>query len=221
MTLRGLRLAWVTETREGKRLNEGLVKAVTGEKTITARGNYQDQVTFPAHYTLILSTNHTPHADADDAALWRRVVLIPFAVQFKENPQGRERKVDQDLLDKLRIEASGILAWLVRGALRWQADGRRLQKPEVIEKATQNYRNEEDTIQAFLNEECIQQSQAKVRASELYCTYERWANNNGLKPMSGTAFGKRITKRFPKKHSNQGTMYLNIGLAQRVKGVKG
>ncbi len=66
---------------------------------------------------------------------WRRIYLIQFDVTIPENER------DPHLLEKLRGEASGILAWAVQGCLEWQANGagaEGLRPPERIRNATRS-----------------------------------------------------------------------------------
>ena len=80
-------------------------------------------------------TNSRPNADANDFGIWRRLVLLPFERQFVEKPTAEnERLIDYELPEKLKAEYPGILAWAVRGCLKWQAEG--LQPPERVRAAT-------------------------------------------------------------------------------------
>ncbi|MBE7450054.1 MAG: hypothetical protein HS111_14475 [Kofleriaceae bacterium] len=55
-----------------------------------------------------------------------------------------------DLLDKLKTEASGILAWAVRGAVAWRQFGLG-PTPQAITDATHDYRIAEDVIGEFID----------------------------------------------------------------------
>src|SRR5581483_2759319 len=117
--LQGKRLVWASETREGDRLNAAQVKLITGGGAINARPLYGKPYTFEPTHKLFVLTNHKPHAPADDDALWSRVLLIPFELRFVDNPTAEnEREADKRLKDRLKEEAPGILAWLVRGCLQ-------------------------------------------------------------------------------------------------------
>jgi putative DNA primase/helicase len=122
MALLGKRLVWGSETDEGRRLNAGKLKWLTGGDTLTGRPPYgKHQITFRSTHKLILLTNHRPHAPASDYALWARIHLIPFTQSFVENPiRENEQTVNPELPAQLTEEASGILAWLVRGNLMWR-----------------------------------------------------------------------------------------------------
>ena len=137
-------------------------------------------------------TNNKPHMPADDTALWDRVVLIPYEQRYIENPQKpNEHPVDKYLREKLEVEKSGILAWLVRGCLEWQRQG--LNIPQRLIEVTNEYRTEEDSLQDFINE-CTLTDNPKnyCPAADLYRDYKVWAFDNGANPMSNTAFGTRI-----------------------------
>jgi len=213
--LRGKRLCWVNESNEGARLNTSQVKMLTGGGTIAARPLYGTPITFAPQYLLMLVTNHKPHANADDYALWKRLLLIPFTQAFVDSPRAaHEHQRDAKLAETLRGEASGILAWLVRGCLDWQSAG--LNPPACVTKATDDYQNEEDAIAEFIAARCVVKENAETKAAELYAAYRQWADENGLAAMSGLAFGKRITKRFKKDRANTGIIYAGVGLLVSV-----
>ncbi len=217
--LQGKRIVWASETKEGTRLNEEQVKLVTGGGEIATRKLYSNMVRFKPTHLLLLLTNYRPHAPADDSALWSRIKLIPFNLRFVENPTApNERKADPTLDCSLAAEASGILALLVRGCLAWQASGEQLLAPPCVAAATADYRHEEDELGRFINECCVVQPHAQARANALYEVYKSWTSDSNLKPLNGTAFGRRMGKRFEKKTDRNGTYYVGVGLSVRGGG---
>lgn len=206
------RLVWASESKEGERLNAGQVKLITGGGRIPARQMWDKNIKrlAPQHLPMLI-TNHRPHANADDVALWDRLLLIPFTQRFLDKPEKpNEHNRDPDLLGKLQAEASGVLAWLVRGCLEWQECG--LQPPVVVRLATEEYRQEEDIVGRFLAEACTEGAELKAKASLLYTAYKDWCGECSVKPMSLTAFGKRMTKRFEKRTTRAGVFYYGVGL---------
>ncbi len=210
--LRGKRLVYLDESQEGSRFNAPQIKKLTGSETITARPLHGAPVTFQRQYLLMLITNYKPHVNADDYAMRQRLLLIPFTQKFIDAPRStNEHQRDANLSDKLRAEAGGILAWLVRGCLEFQHDG--LKPPSSVCAATDEYFAEEDIVAQFITERCLVKPPAEARASELYAAYRQWADDNGLAPMTGTAFGKRMGKRFKKGTGGGGyVVYAGIGL---------
>ena len=122
------RLVVVSETKDGQKLDEGLVKSITGGDRITARRMREDFWQFdPSHLALIV-TNHRPRVDGTDHGIWRRLRLVPFSVTIPS----AER--DPALPSRLRDEAPAILRWMVQGCLDWRRGG--LQEPKAVMAAT-------------------------------------------------------------------------------------
>jgi len=209
--LQGLRLCWAGETREGAWLNVAQIKSMTGGGEQAGRPLYGNPITFMPSYLLMLMTNSKPHADADDFATWQRLLLIPFTQVFVEDPTNEQHLADAGLRQKLEKEASGILRWLVRGCLLWQAQG--LNPPDVVLAATEEYRAEEDLFGTFLEECCYLAVDVQEKSSVLYKEYKEWASEYGLRPMSLTAFGTRMVKRFERKRQKDGKWYHGVALA--------
>ena len=210
-SLQGKRLAWASETDRGARFDVGQVKFLTGGGAIPARQLYGHDYAFVPSHLLVLLTNHKPHADARDAAFWDRLCLVTFNLRFVDHPvQPIERQRDTRLSRVLEAEASGILAWLVRGCLAWQQSG--LQVPAAVRQAQQAYREEEDTLGQFLDECCAATPGACVKAGLLYERYKTWATDNALRPMNGNAFGLEMRKRFRWDREKTGYYYYGIGL---------
>lgn len=186
--LRGRRYVIASETDDGRRLAEAVVKRLTGGDRITARVMYGDFFEFDPTHTLWMATNHRPDVRGVDHGLWRRLRVIPFEITIPEESQ------DRHLLDKLADEAPGILAWAVAGALRWQRDG--LTTPTAVTFAVADYRASVDLVGEFLNDECILGDvEGPTPAGELYDAYARWAKAAGELPTTQTKFGQALTGR--------------------------
>lgn len=185
--LAGARLVRSSEVGDNKRLNEGLIKSLTGGDIITARYLYSEDFEFAPQFKLWLAANHKPTIRGTDFAIWRRVRLIPFDVTITAE------QADRDLPAKLRAELPGILAWAVEGCQMWIAEG--LRPPERILAATADYKAESDTIAAFIADNCEVGSTYSVASGALYTAYRRWAEENGEHPMNNTRFGRDLTDR--------------------------
>jgi len=212
-SLRGKRLVWASESNEGRRINEGLVKQLTGGDRLNVRTLHSKPVEFLPTHTLFLLTNHKPHINADGSAIWDRVYLVPYTQRFVDQPKAEnEHQRDPDLRDKLQAELPGILAWLVRGCLEYQSLG--LIAPAAIVAATEEYRDEEDTTGMYIAERTISRDGATVKSSKLYQDYAGWCKENGMQPMSVTAFGKWVKKRYKSRKGMNGVFYDGIGLQE-------
>ena len=186
--LKGARLVTSVEPNEGVRLNEGLLKQLTGDDTVTARKLYSEEFEFKPEFKLWMATNHKPIIRGTDTGIWRRIHMIPFDVQIPED------KVDKNLTHKLKAEMTGIFKWCIDGCLMWQREG--LQMPAAVLKSVREYRREMDVISAFIEDKCT--LEGTVQASMLYAAYASWADSNNEYCMSNTKFSTELAKRFEK-----------------------
>lgn len=203
--LAGARMVSAAELAEGKRLNESLVKDLTGGDLITARFLRLEFFDFRPVFKLWMYGNHKPDIRGTDEGIWRRLKLIPFEVTI---PEGER---DKHLPDKLREELPGILAWMVQGCLLWQRGG--LAFPEKVKQATASYRASQDTLGEFIADCCVINPLATVKAGDLYNAYKTWCSDSGAEPINQTLFGRQITERGYKKDRKQGViLYFGLGL---------
>ncbi|MBW2130143.1 MAG: DNA primase, partial [Deltaproteobacteria bacterium] len=122
-----------------------------------------------------------------DTAIWRRIRLIPFEITIPENER------DRHLSEKLSKELSGIFNWALEGCLKWQNEG--LGFPEEVRTATENYRDEMDVLNDFINDCCILHETAKVKSKDLYDEYFEWCERNGEKPLSKRGFALKLKEK--------------------------
>ncbi len=202
----GTRLVIVHETKRGASFDSSKVKLLTGGDKLTARFMRQDFFVFAPIHTLIMLSNYKPEADANDAALWRRVQLVPFKVVIPPEKQDRE------LADKIKnSEAPGVLRWVVQGAVHWHRHG--LKPPAVVLEQTEAYRAAEDVIGRFIEECCIKNKAAKVKAGVLYGAFKEWCKTQGERVVRGNDFFTELVSRgYERQVTSSGRIYHGIGL---------
>jgi putative DNA primase/helicase len=151
-------------------------------------------------------SNYKPEADATDAALWRRVQLVPFEVVIADE------KIDRQLAEKIKAhEASGVLRWIAQGARQWQ--DHELNPPDVVREQTAAYRAAEDVIGNFIEECCVKNKAAKSKAGVLYEAFKGWCQSQGEHPVRGNDFFDELVGRgFRKEPTRSGRVYHGIGL---------
>ncbi len=201
--LKGARFVTSVEPNEGMRLNEGLIKQLTGDDMITARKLYGDEFEFRPEFKLWMATNHKPTIRGTDLGIWRRIHIIPFNVTIPESA------VDKGLPYKLMEELPDILAWIVDGYRLWKSEG--LHKPKVIEDAIEEYRNEMDVISAFLSSDYVIQG-GEVKAQALYSVYCQWCSECNEYKMPSRKFGIEMSKHYNKIRKKTGWHYNGISL---------
>src|SRR5215510_5959800 len=182
--LRGTRFVTTTEAEHGRRLSEPLIKQITGNDRMTARFLYGEYFNFVPTFKIWMATNHKPVIKGTDHGIWRRIKLIPFITCIEEENQ------DKHLEQKLMAEGSGVLKWLIEGAMRWCREG--LKTPNIIISATAEYRAEMDVIGNFIKECCVLKEGVTIRSRELFRCYQDWCNENNERASSERFFGLRL-----------------------------
>ena len=202
--LKSARLVTTVEPNEGARLNEGLLKQLSGEDPVTARRLYGDEFEFIPQFKLWMATNHRPLIRGTDDGIWRRIKMIPFTVQIPDE------KKDKHLAGKLRRELPGIFNWAIEGCRKYQESG--LQEPRSVRGSTMEYRKDMDAIQQFIDE-CCEQS-GECPAVSLYSAYSDWAKRNHQYEMNNNVFGRKISERYVKQKTRNGAVYIGIKLGR-------
>lgn len=80
-----------------------------------------------------------------------------------------------------------------------------------ITNAAKAYRKEMDVLGQWIDEECTVSANARWRASEAYVNYRFWAEQNGFKAMTSTAFGRKLGERYARVDRSIGREYRGIG----------
>lgn len=199
-----MRFVYAEEASRSWHLHPDQIKRLTGGTPITARGMrsnvYVDQV--PA-FTPWLVTNHAPTIEGADAALWRRVLAIPFDVQIPKTEE------DARFRDKLASDEgrAAILAWLMDGYRAYLADPDSVQRiPAGAMIANAKFRAEVSDLAVFINDYCVTTEDRDDPAywtepDSLYQAYQTWCSMNGVQSrdvMSGTKFGREVNGEYPK-----------------------
>ncbi len=193
--LAGARFVSVIETEHDKSLAEALVKQATGGDAMTVRFLHREFFSFVPKFKLWFATNHKPKIRGSDYAIWRRILLLPFAVTFVDADKlmdGQKVK-DPDLKNRLADEYPGILAWMVRGCAAWQELG--LDPPSAVRLATEGYQDAEDNVSGFIRDNCAISRGSTCTIAFLYASYEIWCAENEEEAISKNAFGRNLDER--------------------------
>jgi len=195
----GKRLVSVAEIGAGQRLNESLIKDVTGDDLITARFLHKEFFTYRPQFKILMFGNHMPDIKGTDKGIWRRLKLI----NFDQTISSKEK--DTDLGKKLQAELSGILNWALQGCYDWFENG--LQEPGVITDAINGYKFEMDPIAQWMDDNCRQGTGYTVQSSILYTNYSMWCKDQGLSYVqSNMALSKKLLEKGFKKMKSAGVM---------------
>lgn len=212
--IRGKRLVVIGETEDGANIKASMLKRLTSRDEISAKRLYLDPFSFRPSHTLVMHTNFLPKLKSLDGGTRRRIAVVPLEHKF----EGAEVITDYDKRMQA-AEGPQILGWMIKGAMKFWQQSRKLTKPAVVSKATGDYFAEEDWLARFLTERCTVDSQLPdagcVPAQALFDEYRAWAIDENLRyTVTRTAFKKALEARgFRQKTTSKSTIWQRIALS--------
>ena len=168
--VKGKRLLIAAEMQEGARLNDSTVKQLCSTDDIFAEKKYKDPFSFKPCHTLVLYTNHLPRVSASDDGIWRRLIVIPF--NAKITGKSDIKNYSEYLYDNA---GGSILAWVIEGAKKVIELGYQIPVPACVQKAIDEYRNQNDWFGHFLSDKCEVDDSYKESSSALYQVYRNYS----------------------------------------------
>ena len=173
-TLRGRRLVITGELEEHQRLSVAILKQLGSTDELTVEEKFKPPETIKQSHTLCLFTNHLPRVGSTDNGTWRRLTVVPFGTQIPKS-------TDIQNYTEVLVEKAGgaIMSWIIEGAVNFCRNKFKLDIPEVVAEATENYRSQEDWLSNFIDDRCVRDRNAKSGARELYLAYSEWCMEIG------------------------------------------
>jgi P4 family phage/plasmid primase-like protien len=179
LKLKGVRYAVMQEPSKGVKLNEGIMKELTGGDPIQARGLYSESEIFEPQFKLVVCTNNLFDIDSNDDGTWRRIRKCTFPSKFVDEGEHFEDDTpyvflkDKSLNEKLHTFAPVFASMLVHRA--FETDGIVLDCETVLE-ASKKYRNGQDHIAAFVADRIRRTDNAKsvIKKVSLLEEFKTW-----------------------------------------------
>ena len=190
LVLIGKRFVAATETSESHKLDENLIKQMTGQDRVSINPKYRSQMEFTPTWKIWLSTNHEPIITGTDRAIWRRLLKIPFDVTIAEDVC--DPKLRPHLMRSLE-ERSGILNWALEGVRIWRACG--LMIPKRVSDATRWYRANQDLTGQFIEDCCQIHPDLTINKKKLYQVYLDFCRGIHEEPKKINEFGHQLKER--------------------------
>lgn len=176
--LNGPRMVIASETKANRKWDQQLLKQITGGDPVVARAMRQDEIQFTPQLKLTVVGNNRPSMTSVDSAMQRRMIVLPID-RLAKDPDSR-------LMEKLDLEGAGILSWMIEGCVKWQESG--LQIPRSIQDSTNDYFQDQDMFQLWINGCCEQSSESKETYEDLFISWLDFAEKNRLPEAGRTEF---------------------------------
>ena len=209
--LKGIRYALMQEPSKDARINEGMMKQLTGDSTLSGRALYCESETFAIQFHLVVCTNTLFEIMSNDDGTWRRIRICDFMSKFTDettniaqlaNTQYNFPK-NKNLKDELSDWAPVFASMLVKLAFENQGI---VNDCDIVKGSSDNYRKGQDHISAFVNEKISIKEGKCVRQQELYNEFKSWfqENQGSRKPPKGIELYEYMDLKFGKMKKSSG-----------------
>jgi putative DNA primase/helicase len=201
--LAGVRYAVMQEPSRNDRLNEGVLKELTGGDRIQARHLFKDSFTFTPKLKLAVCTNVLFNGtNSDDEGFWRRIRVVIFQSYFCENPVDTDPsrpfqfKVDKNIDQKFERWKTVFLAMLVKKAKETMGN---VEDCECVMRASNDYRLEQDSFSDFIRTCIASSAGSTVKQSDLIDAFGVWwktTHSSDARAPEGKELINYMNKRF-------------------------
>ena len=189
--------------------NVGNFKVVTGEDYIPIEMKHKDPFEWLPYTKHIFSANEPPPVFNADRAFWRRWIVIEFIGDFKERIKDFENTLLDEAPYSLLVSIIAFGKVIKRG---WK-----FSFEDTPEDAKKKWMMRSDSVYAFFttmieNGVLIEDSNGRIRTSELYNMYAKWCNENDMNPIDHRVFPNHIRKilGYRIKRESSGTYVLGL-----------
>ena len=180
--LMGVRYAVMQEPSKGDKINEGIMKEITGGDPIQGRALFKDAVTFIPQFKLVVCTNVLFDIKSNDDGTWRRIRVCDFMSKFTDNPYKNDKfpkdnfphqfQIDKKIDEKFEQWAPIFISMLVD--IGFKTSGRVNDCKQVL-AVSDKYRESQDYLAEFAKEK-IQKTEEKrfIKKTEIIEEFKNW-----------------------------------------------
>jgi putative DNA primase/helicase len=186
-SISGCRMVFASELSAYHKLDERILKALTGEDPFKAKLMGQNKAEIRANAKLVFTANERP-LFSDDGGIARRLIEI----QFKHEP---ERIIEKYADKMLAHEGPRILGFLAQRAALYYANPKILDLPPAIASWTKDYVDEIDTVRQWADARTMFMTGIFTPTKDLSEDYVKWSKSNGLQPnYSERSLGRKLSR---------------------------
>lgn len=208
--LKGIRYAVMQEPSKDTKINEGIMKELTGGDPVQGRALYCESEIFEPQFKLVVCTNTLFDIASNDDGTWRRIRKCDFLSKFID--EGEEHTDDTDyvftkdktLKDRLPELAPVFMSMLVKKTFE---TGGIVMDCDIVMSASNKYRKGQDNISAFVSERIIKTGDPKhvIGKKGLMEDFKLWflQENSGKKIPKGQELYDYLDKKFG-QHNQKG-----------------
>ena len=218
VALKGVRYAVMQEPSKGDKINEGIMKELTGGDPLQGRALFQNSITFIPQFELVCCLNELFDIESNDDGTWRRIRVCPHLSKFTENPVDNDPdvpyqfKVNKKLEEKFGDWKYAMMSKLVEIANKTKGN---VQDCEMVLAKSQEYREGQDYLSEFIREKIEYCDGGVVKKNEVFNEFRDWYKNNyglSIKGRTTVPKNKEIWKVMDKKFGAYKAGWKNISI---------
>jgi P4 family phage/plasmid primase-like protien len=225
IVLKCRRFVSMVEPEEGEKINTSLMKQLSGQDTLKARGLFQDQDQFVVMARIFMSCNDLPAVSSMDEGTWRRLRVIPHVSTFVE--EGKPTNPAAHIYARDPLLDSKITRWrpFFAGMLAWYYENKYLRgglhEPPQVNDASRKYKEENDAFAAFCQDCLLREVGAEVRTNDILVRYKEWIRfNPGKKVLNKKDIVAKMTEAYGQPIDG-GRVYVGVRIAEEGEDVSG
>ena len=176
-----------------------VIKKVLGEDSLRAEAKGKDAISFKNYAKLIFSTNELPLVLSEKTnGFFRRLLILNM------NNQPEHKRADY--LDLLSKEIDYMIQLSVKALERAYQQGH-ITESAGSHEAVQSLREDSDTVEAWINEECSRVKGSRVERGQLYLKYDSFCFSSGRTSLSKNSFFRSLRMKDFKEVKSSGVRY--------------
>jgi len=204
--LQGKRFVAIAELPRGEPLREGLVKTMTGGEPMPVRHLNHGFFDLLPEFIPFMSGNQLPEIGGLDRGIWRRMKFVLWPVSIPEPEQRGLPEVVGELME----EASGILNWLIAGAVIFLEQG--LHDPPEVRALGDEHRSDLDPVGNFARH-CIRDAPGeRVQARPMYEGFVSYCRANAIPEWKEKSFSMALKRKGFRRKDDRLRQWLDVAL---------
>ncbi len=137
--------------------------------------------------------------------MWRRILILPCDAKVVKRDPNFEPALD--------AESSGILNWLIAGAVRYHKHG--LGSCEAVKAATRSAKRTGDSVAAWIAARGKIKQGATIQANEAFASYKDFCRKGDRHPLTVHRFHQAMSdKGYRTRKTNRFNVYTGIRLIE-------
>ena len=179
--LQGVRYAVMQEPSKGDKINEGIMKEITGGDPIQGRALFKETITFIPQFKLVVCTNVLFEIPTNDDGTWRRIRLCDFVSKFIDEPYKNDKfpkqnfpyqyQVDRKIDEKFEYWCPVFMSMLINLAFETQGY---VKDAKIVLSISDKYRQNQDYLTEFAKEKIIKRADGKIKKTEILEEFKNW-----------------------------------------------